>query len=132
MDGPYQQVRTRLDRVLQVTKTAVDVPQAGETPTTYEARLTAKLMPHCTSYQPMARLDKLAPDLFRDIQRTVVAEAMEKPAREGTLAPYKYKDQTGRVVTEYAGSMSSWMNEFKINHGWRGPIVIQDEAQPAR
>ncbi|WP_144139112.1 hypothetical protein [Paraburkholderia sp. BCC1884] len=112
----FRKVRADLDRVIQANRVTLDSPQVGETPQTYERRVIRDLMPHATSYSPM-KLDKLPAELFRDIKRTVVAEAMQAPARRGELVPITFRDAVGRQTTEFEGRMSCWMGQF------RGPAL---------
>ncbi|MFL9915050.1 hypothetical protein PQR75_06540 [Paraburkholderia fungorum] len=113
---PFYEVRDKFDRVLQANKMYPLKPQEGETPELYERRLTRELMPHATSYAPM-KLDKIPADIFRDIEKTVVKEAMQAPARRGELVPVRFKDRVGREVTEFEGRMSCWLGQF------RGPCL---------
>ncbi|MFM0665391.1 hypothetical protein [Paraburkholderia sediminicola] len=123
----YYAVRDRLDRALQANAVFPEYPNQGETPELYERRLTRSLMPHATTYAPM-KLDRIPTDLFRDLQKTVLAEAMQAPARRGELVPIRSKDHVGREITEYEGSMSCWLNAYKAP-GWRGPITINGVPQ---
>lgn len=124
---PFYATRDRLDRALQANKIHPEYPRDGETPELYERRLTRSLMPHATTYQPM-KLDRIPTDLFRDIQKTVLTEALQGPARRNELVPIKSRDRVGREIVEYEGRLSCWLNEFKAP-GWRGPITIDGVPQ---
>jgi hypothetical protein len=109
---PYELVRMQHDRALQANREHAAAPYIGETPQQYDRRLTQQQMKHATTYPVMGTLQKVDGKLYRDMQATIMREALQAPARRGELVPIKFTDSAGRVITEYEGTMD-WLNQFK-------------------
>ncbi|MEM5382621.1 hypothetical protein VSR68_03320 [Paraburkholderia phymatum] len=121
--APFEAVRMEYDRALQANNQLVDYPYVGESVDLYRRRLATALMPHAVTY-PAMKLEKINGKLFRDIEQTVLKEAIEKPARDGRLVEIKLKDRSGRAYSEYEGSMGCWLNQFK------GPVMASPILVP--
>lgn len=124
----FEQVRAKADRAIQVNKVLPDVPQRGESVTTYERRLLQELKKFSPSCN-WCDFTYGTPEQVADFAPTVLKEALEAPQRRGELAEVRLKDQSGRIISEFEGDKNSWLNQFR-GIGWamteingRPPII---------
>lgn len=126
----FERVRMRCDRALQATKTLPTVPQRNESVTTYERRLLGELKAHapsCKRYDfswgTAEQVAEIAPKLLR--------EAIEAPKRRGELVEIKLRDRSGRIVSEFEGSKSCWLGQFKAVPAGEG-VYLDGKRQAIR
>ncbi|WP_250450682.1 hypothetical protein [Caballeronia sp. ATUFL_M2_KS44] len=109
---PFERIRARLDDALQVTGERPFCPQVGQSPEAYRRQLLQVLAPHTETYKRL-NTGTITVDSADRFEHRIVSEAMTEPIRNNTLAAITKKDRTGRQITEYVGSIDSWMGMFK-------------------
>jgi hypothetical protein len=101
-------------------------PLNGETPKSYESRLVGQLQTFTSGKLrdlDMARLargdmvafNSIAGEIRRDVQRVIDDPLQGSFKSSGpSLREVKVADRSGRIWSEFRGSPSVWMNQFKL------------------
>lgn len=93
-------------------------PLAGEGVLAYRRRLAAGMQPHSAAWKDIALADLPEPVIARaeDAIYADAATAARNPVGlpDGELRPIQHKDETGRIITTWAGSPSAWLDQFRI------------------
>jgi chemotaxis protein histidine kinase CheA len=111
------EIQARADGVANAFGDRAPGPLAGETPVNYRRRLAAKFKPHSSDWKdrdlsvvPDSMLDVAEKAIYADAERVAAHPADIAP---GTLREIVKHDRTGRRISEFVGSPSAWMDQFK-------------------
>jgi hypothetical protein len=115
-EAEFQRIEKQFDHARQAHRLEPIRPLA-ESSAEFLMRNINSLAPHTVDPKTRAPLD---PSILRGGSAwlalhaaKVVGSAMEAAHRAPDLRPIVERDSTGREITEWIGSKSSWMNSFK-------------------
>lgn len=118
--------QARADAALQPFGKRSSPPISGETPDKYRQRMLRHLAPlsprfkdETFHYVTGAALAVCEDQVYADAASA--ARDCDNPANAGRLIPLRKADDTGRVITRFAGDPLSWMTAF-MDGGRRGHI----------
>lgn len=109
--------QSRADAAMSACGLKTEMPFSGENPMNYRRRVLRNVQKHSEKYKDLdvrAITDSAAMDI---IEREVFADAQESVSRrisetKGSLVQ-KVRNDSGRVIREYYGDVSTWLNAFK-------------------
>ncbi len=111
------QHRVKADEVAAAWGVATTKPFFGESINAYRRRCLRSFQQHSADFAGVD-LARVPHELLDVAERTIYADALKaafSPASAGAgrLREIKKTDPTGRVVSEFVGDVSAWLNDFK-------------------
>ncbi len=114
----FAAIQEKADPAFQAFGDKAPAPLAGETPSAYKRRLTAKLQSHSPRWKSI-KIATVADDALLDmamgecIADAMVAARSDANVPAGHLIPVVRRSGAGHTIIEYRGAPDAWMNKFK-------------------
>lgn len=118
-ESMYADAQAKADSVLAAFGKSASRPLQGESLLSYRKRLLRGLQSYSDSYKSIDLKAIQDAALLAIAEKTIFADALSaarapEAYADGQLIEINERDRSGRTITKFRGSMSAWLNDFKV------------------